>query len=197
MNSTKKLTRSALLIALGIIVPYVFHSLGISGSVFLPMHFPPLLAGFLVGPVYAALVGAILPPLNFMISGMPPMPAMAFMIAELAIFGLVTGILYKKFGILISLIMAMLAGRIIYHTLFALIIEFENPLILIGSGIITGLPGIIGQLVLIPAIIVPLEKNLLNKRGSMKHFWAEIRFILSAWKEILQGIISAYLPFDF
>lgn len=158
-NSTKKLTRSSLLIAIGIIVPYIFHSMGISGRLFLPMHFPPLLAGFLVGPLYGAVVGAVLPALNFMISGMPPMPTMAFMMVELAIFGLITGLLYKKAGIFISLIIAMLAGRIIYYTLFALIIEFENPFILIGSGIITGLPGIIGQLILIPSIIILLEKK--------------------------------------
>ncbi len=94
--NTKKLTRSGLLIALGIIIPYFFHMFGISGRIFLPMHFPPLLGGFLVGPLYGAVIGAVLPILNSMISGIPQMPTMAFMIVELAAFGLVAGILYKK-----------------------------------------------------------------------------------------------------
>ena len=156
---TKLLTRSGLLIALGIILPYLAHMTGIAGSILLPMHLPPLLAGFLVGPFYGLIIGAILPPLNFAISGMPPMPTMAFMILELALFGLITGLMYQKFNILISLITAMLAGRIVYALAFALLIEFQNPLIIIGGGIVTGLPGIISQIVLIPIIVSALEKK--------------------------------------
>ncbi len=159
MYSTKHLTRSGLLIAIGVIIPFLFHQLGIAGRVFLPMHFPPLIAGYLVGPFYGLLVGAILPVLNFLISGMPPMPTMAFMVVELAVFGLITGLLYKRMGIILSLIIAMLAGRILYSTMFALFIEFENPLLMVISGIGAGLPGIIGQILLIPALITILEKK--------------------------------------
>lgn len=159
MNSTKKLTRSGLLIALGVILPYMFHTLGISGRIFLPMHFPPLLAGFIVGPFYGAIVGAVLPVLNFLVSGMPQMPTTAFMVLELAVFGFITGLLYKKLGVMLSLIIAMLLGRVVYQLAFVLLIEFENPLVLIAGGIATGLPGIIGQLILIPLIIKLLEQK--------------------------------------
>ena len=157
--NTKKLTRSGLLIALGIIIPYFFHIFGISGRIFLPMHFPPLLGGFLVGPLYGAIIGAVLPVLNSMISGIPQMPTMAFMVVELAVFGLVAGMLYRKFNLFISLIISMLVGRIIYFILFALFIEFTNPLVYIFSGIASSLPGVIGQLLLIPAIVTVLESK--------------------------------------
>ena len=156
MVETKKLTRSAILIAVGIVVPFIFHNFGLPGNVFLPMHFSPLIAGFLVGPLYAAGVGAILPLLNFAISGMPPMPMAALMMVELAIFGLVTALLDQKldWGLLPSLIIAILAGRVVYHFLQVVIVmEFTNPLPLIAGGIATGLPGIIGQLVLVPIIV--------------------------------------------
>ena len=156
---TRLMTRSGLLVALGIVLPYIAHLTGIGGSVFLPMHLPPLLAGFLVGPFYALIIGAVLPPLNFAITGMPPMPIMVFMILELAAFGLITGVMYKRFNVIVSLITAMLAGRIIYALAFALIIEFQNPLIIIGGGIVTGLSGIIIQIVLIPLIVTLLEKR--------------------------------------
>ncbi len=173
----KLLTRSGLLIALGIILPYITHMTGVAGSVLLPMHLPPLLAGFLISPFYALLIGAILPPLNFAISGMPPMPTMAFMILELSAFGLFTGLIYhklnkininKKSNIFISLIGAMLIGRIIYVLIFSLLIEFENPLAIIAGGIITGLPGIISQLILIPLIVISLENKNNLKKNSKK-----------------------------
>ena len=100
-----------------------------------------------------------MPPLNFAVSGMPPMPTMIFMAVELAAFGLITGILYKKFNVIISLVSAMLVGRVIYALAFALIIEFQNPLVIIGGGIATGLPGIIIQIVLIPIIVKALENR--------------------------------------
>ena len=156
---TRLLTRAGLLIALGIVLPYLAHLTGIGGNMFLPMHLSPLLAGFLVGPLYGLIIGAVLPPLNFAISGMPPMPTMAFMIFELAAFGLITGLMYKKFRVIISLITAMLAGRVLYALAFALLIEFQNPLLIIGGGIVTGLPGIVIQLALIPLIVKVLERR--------------------------------------
>lgn len=161
--STNKLTRSALLIALGIVFPYIVHMTGIGGSILLPMHFSPLLGGFLVGPYFALIVGAILPPLNFAISGMPPMPIMAFMTVELAVFGFIAGRMYRRFNVIISLITAMLAGRIVYALLFAFLIEFQNPIFIIAGGLTTGLPGIVLQLILIPVIV----KALLKKGGSL------------------------------
>lgn len=157
--NTKKLTRSGLLIALGIIIPYFFHIFGISGKIFLPMHFSPLLGGFLVGPFYGAVIGAVLPVLNSMISGIPQMPIMIFMVIELAVFGLVAGFLYKHFNIFLSLIISMLVGRIVYFILFALFIEFTNPFVYIFGGIASSFPGVIGQLLLIPAIVTILESK--------------------------------------
>lgn len=44
-RATRNIVLSALFIALGIIIPILFHAVGM-GSVFLPMHIPVILAGF-------------------------------------------------------------------------------------------------------------------------------------------------------
>ena len=49
-----------LLVAAGIILPMMFHAVGM-GKVFLPMHIPVLLAGFMVGPIIGGLVGFLTP----------------------------------------------------------------------------------------------------------------------------------------
>ena len=38
MFKTKKLVITALLVALGIVLPFAFHSIPNAGSIFLPMH---------------------------------------------------------------------------------------------------------------------------------------------------------------
>ena len=54
MNNTRKIVLSALLIAIGVALPQAFHAIPNAGSIFLPMHIPVLVSGFLVGPsVYA------------------------------------------------------------------------------------------------------------------------------------------------
>ena len=55
----KNLTQIAtagLFIAFGIVLPMMFHAIGL-GSTFLPMHIPVLLSGFLLDAPIAAAVG--------------------------------------------------------------------------------------------------------------------------------------------
>jgi thiamine transporter ThiT len=70
---TKDLVKAALFLALGIILPYIFHMEGgMGGQMFLPMHIPVLLCGFILGERYGLLVGILTPVLNSVITGMPP-----------------------------------------------------------------------------------------------------------------------------
>ncbi|RKY70366.1 MAG: ECF transporter S component, partial [Candidatus Latescibacterota bacterium] len=50
----------------------IFHQFGIAGKVFLPMHFPVIVAGLLFGPFSGLLVGLFSPVLSFLLTGMPP-----------------------------------------------------------------------------------------------------------------------------
>lgn len=165
--NTKKTVMSGLILAFGILIPYVFHMTGINGSIFLPMHIPILLAGFVVGPLYAFILGIITPILNHLISGMPQFPMVLVMIFELATFGFVSGFIYKKSkNIIISLISSIIIGRMVGAIIVLLIgtvfnIKFIPINVYLTGAFITGLPGIIIQFILIPIIVKALDLNTL------------------------------------
>lgn len=95
----------------------IFHAFGL-GSTFLPMHIPVLLAGFVISIPFAITVGALTPFLSSVFTGMPPLfPVMPYMVFELAAYGAVASILYRKLkvNVYISLIGSMIAGRIFLH----------------------------------------------------------------------------------
>lgn len=162
---TRDLVMAGLLMALGLIIPSIFHSTGIPGTVFLPMHIPVLLGGFLLPIPLAVMLGFATPILNSLLTGMPPMfPMMIIMMFELAVYAFVASLLYRKFNwnIIISLIISMIIGRIVAGlVVFLLIVLFTvqmDPILFVKAGVITGLPGIIIQLILIPSLMYVINK---------------------------------------
>lgn len=161
-SPAKKLVLCGLLIAIGILLPGVIHASGLPGGpVLLPMHLPVFLAGLLCGGPYGALVGAILPVISTMLTGMPKIfPTLPMMTAELIVYGLVSGLLYKKHTtprLFTALIAAMAAGR----AASALTLIFMGnvlgltvpPAASVFASVATGIPGIIVQLLLVPTIV--------------------------------------------
>ena len=164
-NNIKELNLAGLFIALGVIIPYFAgHAFGIPGVVFLPMHIPVLMAGLLLGWRYGATVGVLTPLLSSLLTGMPALwPQLPMLGSELVIFGLVAGLVRKKFkwNLYVSLIVAMVAGRIIGAGVLALVLAPPNINILIGmvtERLTTGLPGIGVQLVFIPGLVMLIER---------------------------------------
>ena len=168
-NETRKITLAAMFIALGIILAIVFHAINL-GAVILPMHITVMLAGIILGWKYGLAVGVITPFLNsFLFHKLPLFPNAVGMAFELATYGVVIAIVYKNiellknnlFNIYLALILAMIAGRIIYGiyygTVFGIIGEAFGFSIFITSVIITPLPGIVLQILLIPALVNFLE----------------------------------------
>lgn len=172
-KSVKEIVLSGLFIALGLILPMIFHMVG-AGSTFLPMHIPVLLAGFLVDLPFAVAVGVITPILSSLFTGMPPVfPVLPYMVFELATYAAVASLLYRKLklNIYVSLIGSMIAGRIISSLVVWGLAAFfmaklPGPVVFIIGGITQGIPGIIIQMVFIPAMIFALEKsNVLKREG--------------------------------
>lgn len=160
------LTRGAVFIALGVVLPMAFHLVGL-GKTFLPMHIPVLLAGFLCTPGVAVAVGIITPLLSAVLTGMPPLsPPIALQMAvELPIYALIASFAYQKLnkGVLISLAAAMSGGRLVYGLTMWLMLplfglEGIHPLYPIGAGFISSLPGVIVQLVMIPPTVALVER---------------------------------------
>ena len=163
---TKDLVMASVLLAIGILLPLIIHISGINGAIFLPMHIPVLIAGLIVGSPLGFIIGILSPIVNNLLTGMPPIPILWIMIVELAIYGLLSGYLYRriKMSLLPSLILSMIIGRIgAALTLLALGMGFGlsvPPMNIYIKGItLTALPGIIIQIILIPAIIRAYEKS--------------------------------------
>ena len=161
------LTRIGVLLAVGIILPVIFHGLGIPGNMFLPMHFPALLAGFLLfNPGSAFLVGFVLPLLNFLISGMPPFPVFLPMMVELGSYGGFAALFIRRcrFSTILALVLSLVLGRAVFllaqwFILGLLFGRTVSLLLTLQSLFITALPGIIIQIVLIPILVRRIERG--------------------------------------
>src|SRR6056297_1883420 len=113
----KKIVYTAFFIALGIVLPMLFHLIGGPGlgRVLLPMHLPVIIGGAFLGPIAGLIIGMVTPILSSLFTGMPPViPMLPIMIAELGIYGLIMGYFFYriKMNVYLSLILTMLAGRI-------------------------------------------------------------------------------------
>ena len=138
---------------------------------FLPMHIPILLCGFVCGWPYGLVVGFVTPLFRSAILGMPPMfPTAVSMAFELAAYGFLAGLLYKllpkkNIYVLVSLVLSMLGGRIVLGIANLILYgasEKTLNVFLIGA-FTDAAPGIIIQLVLIPVLIIALVKANLIK----------------------------------
>ncbi len=168
---TQKLVSTALLLALGLLLPTLFHMAGL-GKPFLPMHLPALLAGFLLGPASGVCVGVLTPLLSSLLTGAPPLipPIAPLMMAELGCYGLVGGFLYQKrhVNVYCSLLLAIAAGRLIYGLLGAigasLLPALGFPPIpvfyLFTAGLVEAIPGVILQLFIVPLAVAAVERNI-------------------------------------
>ena len=167
MSTVKKSIITAVCIALCVVLPMAFHAIPNAGSIISPMHIPVLLCGLICGWPFGLACGLIGPLISSLMTGMPPFAYLPAMMIELAIYGLVSGLLMKFIhtgklfaDLYISLLGAMLIGRIVAGLAKALIFASGSYSISawITSYFVTSLPGIIIQLALIPAIVFALEK---------------------------------------
>lgn len=189
-----RLTVAGLLICLGVLIPFVTgHAFGMRGTVLLPMHFPVLVSGFVLGPLWGAAVGVLTPVLSSILTGMPPLyPTLPMMVAELGAYGFLTGYFYRarRFGIFASLIPAMIAGRIVHAVLFALILLARGTPVTITAlaFVAEGIPGTALQLILIPLVLRALLKNQRAERRELSADEREVTALIEALKrEILDG----------
>ncbi len=167
-KNMKNLVNAALCLALCMVLPFLTGQIPQIGSALSPMHIPVLLCGFICGWPYGLAVGILAPLLRFMLFGMPPIfPTGIAMAFELAAYGMATGLLYKKLpktipNIYTSLIVSMLAGRVVWGIVMSIIagvsqVQFSLQLFLAGA-FLNAMPGIICHLILIPVIVVSLQK---------------------------------------
>jgi hypothetical protein len=178
MSKIQTLVLASLFLALGLVLPSLTGSIKEIGDSLLPMHLVVMLCGAICGWRYGLLVGAVLPFLRSLLFSMPPLyPNAVWMATELATYGLVIGILYtciksnSKWKIFVSLISSMLAGRVVWGISKAILLgvagkPFGIEAFIIG-GFVDAIPGIILQLILVPSIVILIDKGL-SRQSTLK-----------------------------
>ncbi len=163
-KSVKNLTLAAMFLAIGQVLPFITMQIPTIGKALCPMHIPVLLCGFICGPAYGAAVGFICPLMRSLLFAFPPMyPNAAGMAFELLAYGLIAGLMAKALGlkslprIFISLITAMIGGRIVWGIARVLMLQIRGTeftfKMFIAGGFTNAIPGIILQLILIPLVL--------------------------------------------
>lgn len=172
-HSTRKLTYSALFLALALVLPFLTSQVPQVGSMLCPMHLPVFLCGFLCGGPWGLAVGFLSPLLRSLLFGMPPLYTAIAMAFEMGTYGAVSGFLYRAMPrrrghIYLPLLSAMLTGRLVWGGVQFLLAglrhtDFTLSLFLAGA-VTTALPGILVQLVLIPLLVSAVENARLTDR---------------------------------
>ena len=173
-----KLILAAMFLGLGLVLPFLTGQVPKIGNMLLPMHIPVLLCGFICGWQYGAVTGFVLPLMRSAIFGMPVMfPGAVAMAFELAAYGFISGFLFGKArwqcirSLYRCLIIAMIGGRLVWGVFQTLLLGFSNftfKMFLAGA-FINAVPGIIIQLVLIPAVMLALNRTHLVPFKKHKH----------------------------
>ena len=164
------LVLSAMFLGLGLVLPFFTGQIPQIGNMLLPMHLPVILCGFICGWKYGLVVGAITPVLRSAVFGMPPMyPTAIAMAFELAAYGFLVGFLFKNArwqclkSLYRCLIISMLGGRAVWGFVMTVILgSGENGFTLtafLTGAFLNAIPGIIAQLILVPAIMLALNKT--------------------------------------
>ncbi len=174
-----KLTLSAMFMAIGLVLPFFTGQVPQIGNLLLPMHIPVFLCGLICGWQYGFGVGFALPLIRSLLIGRPNLfPTATAMAFELAAYGLVVGLLYWRShrqnikALYCSMILAMFAGRIVWGIVQTVLLGFGESRftwqLFITNGFLNAIPGIILQLILIPAIITALNRAGLIKPLNQK-----------------------------
>ena len=167
-STTRDLVLAALFLALAFVLPMITGHVPQVGNMLCPMHFPILLCGFVLGGPWGLALGFAAPLLRSVLFGMPPMYPIAIAMAfELAAYGLVSGVLWHKVKHTVpmmyaSLVTAMVAGRLVWGAVRFVLAgltgsSFPFSAFLSGA-LLTAVPGIVAQLVLIPLLLTALQK---------------------------------------
>lgn len=170
MTHLTRTVTTAVCIALCVVLPMALHAIPNAGTLLSPMHIPVLLCGLVCGWQYGLICGILGPLLSSLTTGMPGWGYLPTMAVELALYGLISGILIQLvrtgkvvLDLYISLVVAMLAGRILTGIARALIFAPRNGNVYSMEAWATGyfvssLPGIILQLILIPILYMALRR---------------------------------------
>ena len=167
-NQIRRLTLTAMFIALGYLLPFLTGQIPQFGTMLSPMHIPALLCGFVCGWQYGLVAGAIMPLLRSATLGMPYIfPNAVAMAFELAAYGCAAGLLYRALPkhiafVYVTLVLSMLIGRAVWGLASAVLMmgtenAFTTQAFLAGA-FVNAWPGILLHILVIPPVVLGLRR---------------------------------------
>ncbi len=179
MNDKKKspvfnLTLSAMFMAVGLVLPFLTGQIPQIGNMLLPMHIPVFLCGLICGWQYGLAIGLALPVLRYFLFSMPVLfPTGIAMAFELATYGFTVGFLYSHsrwqcvIALYRSMVTAMIAGRVVWGCVQIVLLGIDGRgftwQMFMAGAFLNAIPGMILQLILIPAVMIALNRTGLVK----------------------------------
>ena len=168
LSRARELALAGLMGALGLLLPIGFHAIGWGGKVFLPMHLPVVVAGFLVSPATAVTLGVAVPLLSSVLTGMPPLapPVAPLMAVELAAKAAVASLLYRSLRLpmwvaLAAAIVADWAVLALAAWLAASMFAIKAGAIqYVGAAVAISLPGTVLQVIAVPMAVLSIERRV-------------------------------------
>lgn len=170
-KKTRELVLAAMLLALGMVLPFLTGQIPAIGQMISPLHIPAFICGLTCGWQWGLVLGVVLPILRSIVFGMPPLVAVAIPMAfELAVYGAVCGLLYPLFvkqtkrlpAMLAALIIAMIAGRLVGGAAKAVVMGITGAgytfAAFVAGYFTSTLVGAAIHLVLVPAVVTAVEK---------------------------------------
>lgn len=176
---------TAMLLGIGMLVPYLTGRVPEIGKFFSPIHIPVLICALTCGWKWAAGLGIALPLVNSAVSLMPRFPDRAVpMVFELMAYGLAAGLIYAAFlrrrgrenhwpWLVISLFIAMVLGRLAGGAAKGILFTFILPdqasytvsaffAMLLADYFVGTAVGAAIHLILIPPVVLALERAKLS-----------------------------------
>lgn len=177
---TKNIALSAMFIAIGLVLPFFTGQIPQIGSMLLPMHIPVFLCALICGWKYGLIVGILVPLVRSVMFGMPILfPTAISMAVELGAYGFVAGFLYERsrwkciVALYRSIVTAMVIGRIAWGMAQIVLLGISGSVftwkMFVTGAVLHAIPGIMIQLILIPIIMIALNRTGLVHLHTKKH----------------------------
>lgn len=177
-SSLNRLMITAVLLALGMVLPFLTGQIPAIGQAISPLHIPVFICGLTCGWAWGAALGVVLPLLRSVVFGMPPLVAVAIPMAfELAVYGAVCGLMYPMMrkalkmdnhlpAMLVALLIAMVAGRLVGGAAKAVVMGLTGGSFgfqaFVTSYFVSTAVGALIHLILVPVVTLALEKAKLS-----------------------------------
>lgn len=181
-TSLRNLLITAVLMAVGFVLPFLTGQIPSVGNMLSPLHLPVLICGLCCGWQWGLLLGAVLPVARSFVFGMPPMlPTALAMAFEMAAYGTLTGVLYGALlkmrgknhapALYGSLVAAMVGGRLVHGAFMAVYMGLSGGSYtwqaFITADFLNAWPGMILHLLLVPPVVLALERARLSAHPAL------------------------------